>query len=342
MPSPLFTPFQFRNLTLRNRFVMAPMTINQSPGNILNEANIDRYEQRAKGGVGLIITEGVLIDHPFAAGLGNSIPALIPSGIPQWRRLADRLHQHGTKLFIQVWHQGPQARPGIGAEEFRERGEVVVRAIGPGDLEDLLDCYERAAHVILETGADGFELHAAHGYLLWDIFRKGHKQLVKGHHWTGVGFIAEIIRRMRKIVGPDMPIQLRFSQWSVTDYSYRYIDSPDMLKSLLHTLMDAGVDLFHASAVNRCFYLPAFEGSPLNIAQWTRQVTGVPVTLVGNVGLKTAELTGNGPQSLSTVEALVETGQVDLVAVGRPLLADPEWVNKVRDQRFAEIMEFKG
>lgn len=322
----LFSPYGLRGVGLRNRLVMAPMTMNQSPGNVINEANIERYEARARGGIGFIITEGALVDHPFAAEAGNAIPALTPSAVPMWRALVERLHRHDTKVCVQVWHQGPQARPGIGVEEKRERGEVVVRALGATDLEELLGSYERAAACIVEAGFDAFEVHAAHGYLLWDILRQGERVFCEGSPWTGVGFVAEVVRRMRRVVGEAMPILLRFSQWSVSDYGQRPIGSPEALRALLLPLKEAGVDCFHAST--RRFWEPAFEGTG-NLAALTKELTGLPVIMVGSFGLEESQLRGDGPEGLKAVEALLKSGAVDLVAVGRPLLGDAEWVMKL-------------
>lgn len=325
----LFSPYRLRGLELRNRLVMAPMTMNQSPGNVINEANIERYEARARGGIGFIITEGALVDHPFAAEAGNAIPALVPKAVPMWRKLVERLHEHDTKVCVQVWHQGPQARPGIGVEEQRERGEVVVRALVAADLEELLASYERAAECIVAAGFDAFEIHAAHGYLLWDILRQGDRVFCEGSRWTGVGFVAEVVRRMRRVVGAEMPLLLRFSQWSVSDYGQRPIQSPEALKELLLPLKEAGVDCFHAST--RRFWEPAFEGTD-NLAALTKQQTGLPVIMVGSFGLEENQLLGDGPESFKAVETMLKSGAVDLVAVGRPLLETPDWAAKLREK----------
>ena len=118
---------------------------------------------------------------------------------------------------------------------------------------------------------------------------------------------------------------------------YALFSWPAALERMLARVCDAGVDMLHAST--RRFWMPAFAGSDLTLAGWTRRLTGRPTTMVGNVGLKTADLTGDGPGSLRSVERLLAAGECDLVAVGRPLLGDAGWPTKVRDGRFAEIRE---
>jgi len=102
-------------------------------------------------------------------------------------------------------------------------------------------------------------------------------------------------------------------------------------------LKDAGIDIFHAST--RRFWLPEFDGSDLNLAGWARKITGCPTITVGNVGLVTEELFGDGPESFDELKRRYDNGEFDMVAVGRPLLSDAEWANKVRDGRQDEIVD---
>jgi 2,4-dienoyl-CoA reductase-like NADH-dependent reductase (Old Yellow Enzyme family) len=152
------------------------------------------------------------------------------------------------------------------------------------------------------------------------------------------------VQAVRRRVGPDYPIILRFSQWKQQDYSARLAVTPDELAAFLEPLADAGVDIFHCS--NRRFWEPEFEGSNLNLAGWTKKITGKPTITVGSVGLKGGDFIhafrGESAEvgELGELESRLRGGEFDLVAVGRALITDPQWPAKVRDGRFSELAPF--
>ena len=138
----------------------------------------------------------------------------------------------------------------------------------------------------------------------------------------------------------------RYSQWKQQDYSARLAHTPDELQAFLQPLIDAGVDSLHCST--RRFWEPEFAGSELNLAGWTRQLTGKPTITVGSVGLDGSEFTSflagtadvAQPSSLDGLLTRLAAQEFDLVAVGRALLQDPEWAIKVRDGREHDIQAF--
>ena len=149
---------------------------------------------------------------------------------------------------------------------------------------------------------------------------------------------------IRQRVGPDYVIIQRFSQWKLQDYGAKLAHTPDELETFLGPLVDAGVDMFHCST--RRFWEPEFEGSNLNLAGWSKKLTGKPSITVGSVGLKGGDFLHafKGESSevgeFGELEARLVRDEFDLVAVGRALIADPEWPIKVRDERFAELVPF--
>jgi 2,4-dienoyl-CoA reductase-like NADH-dependent reductase (Old Yellow Enzyme family) len=152
-----------------------------------------------------------------------------------------------------------------------------------------------------------------------------------------------VVSVVRRAVGPDFPICLRFSQWKLQDFNARLAQTPAELEAFLAPLVDAGVDIFHAST--RRFWLPEFDDSELNLAGWTKKLTGKPVITVGSVGLDqefVSAFAGVGAQSRGLEDLITRfnRGDFDLVAVGRALLQDPEWVEKVREGRREEIRPF--
>jgi 2,4-dienoyl-CoA reductase-like NADH-dependent reductase (Old Yellow Enzyme family) len=149
-------------------------------------------------------------------------------------------------------------------------------------------------------------------------------------------FPAEVVAAVRAAVGPDFPIIFRFSQWKQTDYTASIADDPAELQELLAPLVDAGVDVFHPST--RRHYKSAFPDADLDLtlAGWTKKVTGVPVIAVGSVGLETEFTPGRpgGPIPPASVDQVLDqfgSGEFDVIAIGRALLADPTWVNRLRD-----------
>merc|ERR1711916_378029 len=215
------------------------------------------------------------------------------------------------------------------------------------DIDDVMAAFTTAAATCKGLGFDGVELHGAHGYLLDQFLWEGTNQ--RDDQYGGplkerLNFVKELIEAVRAAVGPEYPISLRFSQWKAQDYEAKLVSTPAELESLLLPLSEAGVDIFHAST--RRFWEPEFPNeSQLNLAGWTRKITGKPTITVGSVGLDQEFLTafvgqGAAKADLGQLLERMEAGEFDLVAVGRALLQDPEWVEKVRDGRLDAIQDF--
>ena len=219
------------------------------------------------------------------------------------------------------------------------------------DLQEVRDAYVEAALLAGEIGADGVEVHAAHGYLL-DQFLWSQTNL-RTDEYGGETLVerarypTEIVAAIRAAIGPDKLISFRFSHFKEVDYGARICEDPAELSSMLRALRTAGVDIFHASA--RRFYRPAWPGDPRSLAAWTKSLTDAVVVGVGSVGLTTDILEnlydnrtpeGDVENGITLVRQALRKGDFDLIAVGRSLIADPDFVNKVRDKRYAEIPVF--
>lgn len=319
-----------------------------SPGGVPGDDVADYYARRAKGGVGLILTEGVEIDHPSASGY-DRVPAIFgAAALDGWRRVVAAVHAEGAAIAAQLWHVGSFRRsgvgpnpdaPGVGPHDLIEEGRKVVRHLSPRGLGDVVSSYGRAARAAAEVGFDAVEVHGAHGYLLdqflWPQSNR-RRDAYGGPIANRVRFAAEVVAEIRRNLPAAMPIIFRFSQWKMTDYAARIAETPDELGDLLRPLCDAGVDIFHPST--RRFSEPAFAGSPKSLARWTRDLTGRPVIAVGSVGLdrehQSRALGGHEnalaeTSTLAPVVAGLAAGDFDLVAVGRALLADAEWAAKI-------------
>lgn len=359
----LFSPLQIRGTTLPNRIVMSPMTRGFSPGGVPSDEVAAYYERRAKGGAGLIVTEGVAVDTPAAlgdAGLAeNNIPLLgTPESIEGWREVVERVHARGGKIVPQLWHQGVMRKPGTGPNPevpsvspsgvwgpLGRTTSIDPRSI-PADsnigdpmtdeqIEDAIEAFVRCAVNAKAAGFDGIALHGGHGYLIDNFLWEGTNQ--RTDRWGGnrtkrSEFPAEIVRRIRAAVGEEMPIFFRFSQWKQQDFRATLADSPDELREVLQPLADAGVDVFDASV--RYYNRGAFEGDPTSLAGVAKRITGKLAMAVGGIGINTGMYDKHRPASVvSDFTPLLErfaAGEFDLVAVGRAMIGDPAWAHKFR------------
>jgi 2,4-dienoyl-CoA reductase-like NADH-dependent reductase (Old Yellow Enzyme family) len=162
-----------------------------------------------------------------------------------------------------------------------------------------------------------------------------------------VRFACKVVESIRTAVGDDFPILFRFSQWKLTDYDARIAHSPNELEQILLPLVKAGVDIFHVS--KRCFRWPEFSDSELSLAGWTKKITGKPVIAVGSVGIDKpfsldvfSKLILSQPKSVNIVDRKIKNNEFDLIAVGRAILADPNWPFKIRFGCLDKIIPFSS
>nr|WP_302057230.1 NADH:flavin oxidoreductase [Paenibacillus sp. Lou8.1] len=335
----LFKPFEMGNLKLSNRIIMAPMTRNFSPNGVPGGDVAAYYRRRAENGVGLILTEGTFINHPDVA---SEVPAWqedVPhlygeEALNGWSEVVNGVHEVGGKIFSQIWHMGARGN---------------VNDYSKQEISELVEAFVQAAVNAKKVGFDGIEIMAAHGFLIDQFFWE--KTNSRNDEYGGdivnrTRFASEVIAACRVAVGPEFPIVLRISQWKYDAYTAKLVETPEQLEHFLTPLVDAGVDIFHASI--RRFWEPAFEGSDLNLSGWIKKLTGKPTITVGSVGLDAdfLDFFDNGENAngkTTQIEGLIERlerGEFDLIAVGRALLADPDWVNKIRDGRTEELLPF--
>lgn len=337
---------------------MAPMTREMSPGGVVTDEVIAYYQRRAQHQVGLIITEGTTVNHPVAT-LNPDVPRFHgDDALAGWKKVVQAVHGEGGAIAPQLWHVGTARRPGTkpfadqpsqGPSGMVKPGVVKAKAMTQQDIDDVVNAFGTAAGDAKRLGFDAVELHGAHGYLIDQFFWQGLNQRedAYGGSMENRGrFALEIIAAVRAAVGQDFPIILRYSQWKQQDFNARLASTPQELEAFLLPLSEAGVDIFHCST--RRYWEPEFaETSNLNLAGWTKKLTGKPTISVGSVGLDEEFLgafVGMGSKStgLQDLEKRMAAGEFDLIAVGRALLQDPEWVTKVRDGRGAEIKDYQG
>ncbi|WP_434997022.1 NADH:flavin oxidoreductase [Pectobacterium brasiliense] len=354
----LFSPFTLKGLTLPNRIVMAPMTRGMAENGIPGPAQTEYYRRRAEGGVGLILTEGTVVDRPASRNMPG-IPLFHgEAALAGWDAVAKAVHAAGGRIGPQIWHTGsthgrgwepdaPVESPSgiVGPDE--PRGVVMTEE----DIADTVAAFARAAADAKRLGFDTLELHGAHGYLIDQFFWSGtnkREDLFGGATIRERSrFAAEVIRAVRAAVGEDFPLILRVSQWKQQDYSARLASSPQEMTGWLASLVEAGVDILHCS--QRRFWEPEFpevDGTEgLNFAGWAKKLTGAATISVGSVGLSSDFFAafggeGSGTAALDNLYARMEREEFDLIAVGRVLLSDAQWVQKVRSGQTDQLRGF--
>jgi 2,4-dienoyl-CoA reductase-like NADH-dependent reductase (Old Yellow Enzyme family) len=364
---PLLTPYQFGDLTLRNRIVMAPMTRYFANDGILAPQAATYYARRAKS-VGLIISEGIA---PCLIGAEEArVPNLqSKSAIEAWTRVVDGVHSAGGKIFAQLWHAGirrntnasaepgaPSLGPSNGYPELQPARanlpgrQRIGRAMTEREVRDTIDAFGLSAKTVLDCGFDGIELHGAHGYLLDQFFwsesnRREDRYGASFKDRLRIGI--EIVQAVKAATSGKFPVGLRFSQWKLPDYyDVNLFDTPQMLEEFLTPFVEAGVDIFHAST--RKFWERAFDESPLNLAGWAKKISGKTTVMVGSIGLDTPldvatiSNVSTAQNNAAAAAAMIRDGTVDLAAVGRALIADPDWVATLSEPIMRRGIAFSG
>ncbi len=220
----LFTPFTLNGLQLPNRIVMAPMTRGMAKAGIPGAENAEYYRRRAQGNVGLILTEGTVVNRPASRNMAG-IPFFHgDAALAGWQGVADAVHAAGGKIGPQIWHTGSTR---AGEWEPEAPVESPSGLVGPDtprgvvmseeDIADTVSAFAQAAADAKRLGFDTLELHGAHGYLIDQFFWPGTNKRTDAYGGATIRersrFAADIVRAVRAAVGPDFPLILRVSQW---------------------------------------------------------------------------------------------------------------------------------
>ncbi len=341
----LFTQFTYKNLTLKNRLVMAPMTRAQSDNGVPTKEIEEYYARRAAANVGLILSEGTVIKRPASKNMQNIPDFYGTEALNGWKNVIDAVHKNGGKMGPQIWHVGDTRSSADYPTVEMEKASTMTLE----DIQDTIAQFAASAKSAKDLGFDVLEIHGAHGYLIdqffWEVTNTrtdeyGGKTLKERSK-----FAIDVIKAMRAAVGEDFTIIIRLSQWKQQDYKARLATTPMEMEEWLLPMKEAGVDIFHCS--QRRFWEPEFEDSDLNFAGWAKKITGQPTITVGSVGLKgdfMSAFAGEGSEKsdLSELTRRLDRQDFDLVAVGRALLTDPQWVQKIKEGRNEEIADFSA
>ncbi|MDA8925343.1 NADH:flavin oxidoreductase [Gammaproteobacteria bacterium] len=352
----LFSEYTLNGLRLKNRIVMAPMTRNFSPGGVPNEYAPTYYSKRASGGVGLIMTEGVEVSHPAASGYPDCPNLESDAAKKMWEKVVAEVHANGSSIFCQLWHVGgirklgmpplPEV-PGFTPSGCVKPGKKVAYEMTLDDIQELVQTYARDAKICEELGFDGVEIHGAHGYLIdqffWDAINTRSDEY-GGSLENRARFATEILQASQQSTSSGFQVGIRVSQWKQQDYEAKITEDKKELDVFFNLLKNAGADFLHCS--NRRFWEGEFTEDGLNLAGIAKKATGLPSISVGSVGVDKdfIKLYAGDHQTQTTdlgkLHDKLGQNEFDLIAVGRALLADPEWANKVQNGKEREIIPF--
>ena len=349
----LFEQYKLKNLNLRNRVVMAPMTRNQSPGGVPTSEVVAYYSRRAKAEVGLIITEGIEVSHEASSAYPN-VPRLDTKEAREgWKRVVNGIKENGGSVIAQLWHCGgfrklgmqpnPEV-PGHTASGLVKPGKKVAHEMTLEDIKQTINAYASDAKYCEEIGFDGVEIHGAHGYLIDNFFWEGTN--IRDDSYGGSiekrsQFVSEIIQAVRSNISQEFIVGLRFSQWKQHDFEAKLAHTTDDLKKVLLSPVESGLDYLHSSM--RRFWESEFEGSQENLAYWTKKISNIPTIGVGSVGLDSDFIDMTAPSKPASIDKAIDDiskEKYDLLAVGRALLSDHEWVLKMKEGRLKDVIPY--
>lgn len=316
----LFEAVEIGALCLDNRIVMAPMTRGMSPHGVPGDDVAAYYRRRAEGGVGLIVTEGTWVPHPSASNQPTAPRFHGEDALAGWQKVVDEVHAAGGRIMPQLAHVGLA---------------IDLASATDQEIAEVIDAFVTAAVSARAMGFDGVELQGAHGLLIDQFFWA--KTNLRRDRYGGslvdrTRFAAEIIREIKARNGADFPVVLRVSQFKMQDYGARLFDTPDDVEAFVGPLNDAGVDAYHCS--QRRFWAGEF-GADMNLAGWVKKLSGRPTIAVGSVTLagdvyETITTGSDTMNNLGRLCSMLERGDFDMIAIGRALLVDPCWPEKVR------------
>ncbi|HEY0484980.1 MAG TPA: FAD-dependent oxidoreductase [Mycobacteriales bacterium] len=323
--SPLFRPGRIGALEVKNRLVFPALASKLSTAyGEVSDDYLAFCEERARGGVGLIVVENTTVD--WQGGKGGSTLTRVDGAefVPRLHKLAERVHAYGTKIGTQLQHVGRQTR----AEFTHGRRPVAPSEVPPvlgadppaeltvDDIRDIVGMYARGARRTQAAGCDFVEIHGAHGYLINQFFSPLLNKRTDAYGGSLAGrmrFALDVVAAVRAEVGPDFPVLYRVSADEHVDGATPFDD----VVALARELERAGVSALHVTAglyETREWIFPPMSTEPgYNVpgAAALKRATGLPVIVVGKIADR------------ALAERIVTAGEADFVAVGRPLLADP-------------------
>lgn len=334
----LFESVSLGNTTLNNRVGVAPMTrTSATKEGFVTDKMISYYTSFAKGGFGLIITEGTYTDDQYSQTYFNQPGIVYDEQAQEWKKVVDSVHQVGAKIFMQIQHTGPLSQGNrfvegtIAPSAVQPKGEQLEFYGGKGpfslpkeatkeEISDVINGFVNAAKRAQSVGFDGVEIHGANGYLLDAFLTDYTNQRTDEYGGTTenrVRLLVEVSKAVREAVGADFTVGIRISQGKVNDYAHKWAGKEKDAEIIFGQLGQDGLDYIHVTEYKA--WQPAFDTNDLSLAGFAKKYGKIPVIANGHL------------ENPSKASEMVEQGEADVITLGKGALANHDWVQKVRN-----------
>jgi len=344
--SDVMQSIRFTNQTLANRFALAPMTrTSAEPNGTPNDLMADHYEAYAKGGFGLLITEGTYTDNGPSQGYANQPGIINAAQIEGWKTIVNRVHAAGSKMFVQLMHAGAQFQANHYLDQPVAPSTVKPKGAPLGfygdqtqwktptsmtieDIQFAITGFAQSAVNAKAAGFDGIELHGANGYLLnqfLSTYFNHRDDSYGGNLENRLRIVVETIEAVREAVGNDFPLGIRLSQVTVTDPDYQLPEGEEGFRQIVEAVRDAGADFVHTTDgdVRRA---PFIEGTK-TLADVAAEVDNLELIINGGIDeTNHQDFAAHYPKAL--------------LAIGKKALANPDFVQRLKEGKKIDDVDF--
>ncbi|MFC3884805.1 NADH:flavin oxidoreductase [Bacillus songklensis] len=347
----LFETVKLGSTTLDNRVGVAPMTrTSATPEGLATDQMASYYTKFARGGFGLIITEGIYPDDKYSQGYLNQPGIINDEQVQAWKKVTDSVHQEGSKIFAQLMHAGALSQGNrfvketIGPSAVQPKGEQLGIYGGEGpfpmpkeatkdDIAEVIKGFADAAKRAKEAGFDGVEIHGANGYILDQFLTDYMNQRTDeygGSTENRVRLLVEVVRAVREAVGQDYTVGIRISQGKVNDFHHKWAGKENDAEIIFGQLGNSGVDFIHVTEYEA--WQPAFpEGEGTSALDSTFGDKGVTLAALAKKYGEVSVVANGHLENPDKAREIIEKGEVDVITIGRGALANGDWVNKVKN-----------
>jgi 2,4-dienoyl-CoA reductase-like NADH-dependent reductase (Old Yellow Enzyme family) len=342
----LFSPLSISQIDTKNRVGLAPMTrTSATESGLATEQMVKYYSKFARGGFGLLITEGVYPDEMYSQGYKDQPGIANEQQVEAWRKVIEGVHNEGAKIICQIMHAGALSQGNqfktetIGPSAVKPKGEQLSFYGGNGefpvpnemtkeDIQEVIKSFVEAAKRTRQAGFDGIEIHGANGYILDQFltdYTNQRSDEYGGSTENRVRILVELVEAVRQEVGTDYPVGIRISQGKVNDYEHKWAQGEKDAEIIFGSLSKIGVDFIHVTEHDA--FNSAFEENGPTLASLAKKFGGeVPVFANGKL------------HEPGKAEEIIKKGQADLVTIGTGALANPDWAKKVQNNE--QLNEF--
>ena len=326
----LFQPLKVKGMVIKNRIAMMPLATNMAGqfGELTDE-HIHYYEERAKGGTGFIIVENCCVSSPEGDNGPTQLRIDHDRFVPKMSELVERLHKYGTMVACQINHAGASADPkrtGMPAvsssDQPGKHGGVTPRMMSPEEMPKLAEKYAEAAKRCVTAGFDCVDIHCGHAYLLSQFLSPIYNTRTDeygGSIENRVRFPLMVVKAVREAVGPDYPLEMRLTADDMMEGGNTLDDMLKILEYFIDYFDIINVSIaIGDSTIYQLDNMSFPDGWRAYMAKAVKEKFGKPVIAQGNM------------RHPEVAERLLAEGYADMIGMGRGLVAEPQWVNKVK------------